>query len=146
MTSILTIHSCYLWTEVFGTHQALGRDVPEDWEKRSVALLRALPLHCRDRQLIVALLTLPLGEADKAVEASLEASRNASVILKKSRGSGGAVSLCMHDILKWPAKEIDIAHAIHQGDFCRFLSSRKLSCEHFHVSYFWQAYFLSRSF
>ncbi len=105
--------------------------MPEHWEQRSVTLLRSLPLDCRDRQLIVALLTLPLGEVDKAVEGSLEKPRNATVNIKKSRSSAGALSGCLHDHLKWPAKELDIAHAIHQGVFLLscFASSRSLSCE-----------------
>ena len=29
-----------------------------------------------------------------------------------------AVAACIHDLLKWPSKDLDITHAIHQGESC----------------------------
>jgi hypothetical protein len=61
-------------------------------------------------------LTLPLAEIDQ--ETLGPALRGASLHNKKARkgGNGNAVAACIHDLLKWPSKDLDIVHAIHQGD------------------------------
>jgi hypothetical protein len=110
LVSFFTIHSCGLWREVFGDRKMLGSNVSEGWGERAVSLLRCLPLNCQDRHLIVAVLTLPLGEADATAPKS-----SLSVHSKKAK-LDTAVAACLRDLLKWPVKERDSAQAIHQGD------------------------------
>ena len=120
VASTLTIHSCSLIEEVFGCNEVLfpGRVWPQQWHLRSANLLRSLPLDCRNRQFIMAVLTLSPAEIDQ--ETLDPASRGASLHNKKARncGNGNAVAACIHDLLKWPSKDLDITHAIHQGESC----------------------------
>jgi hypothetical protein len=109
LTCFFTIHSCGLWKEVFGDTERLGSAVPAAWEERAITLLRTLPLDCRDRQLIVAVLTLPLAEADQEVISTHE-----SVHSKKVKRDS-AVGVCIQHLLKWPSRELDIAQGIQKG-------------------------------
>jgi hypothetical protein len=61
--------------------------------------------------LIVAVLTLPLGEADQALSEPL---RGESFNFKKFKGAT-TVSTCLLAALKWPTKDVDITVALHQG-------------------------------
>jgi hypothetical protein len=107
LTSFFTIHSCDLWQEVFGA------GCVATWGYRSVKLLRFLPHDCRSRQLIVAVLTLPLGEFD---EENRHSSHKSMVQSKRSKGSS-AVGTCLMDMLKWPRLEMETTLAIHDGKF-----------------------------
>ena len=114
LTCFFTIHSCGLWKEVFGDTERLGSAVPAAWEERAITLLRSLPLDCRDRQLIVAVLTIPLAEADQAEFNSTHESGPSKKVKKDT-----AVGVCIQHLLKWPSRELDTVQGIHKG-ICRF--------------------------
>jgi hypothetical protein len=113
---MFTIHSSGLWAEVFGSRRPGIHTLdmyPEAWEQRSIALLRALPGDCRDRHIIVALLTLPLAEADAL---HVQEQHVAASLLKKVKRDSG-VCVCVQHMLKWPVKEREIAQTLHDGNF-----------------------------
>jgi hypothetical protein len=75
-------------------------------------LLSFLPGDCKDKRLIIAVFTLPLGLAD---EISRLDEQKGVAQSKKSRTSS-AVGTCVLDVLKWPRQELECAQAIHDGD------------------------------
>ena len=128
---MFTIHSSGLWAEVFGSRRPGIHTLdmyPEAWEQRSIALLRALPGDCRDRHIIVALLTLPLAEADAL---HVQEQHVAASLLKKVKRDSG-VCVCVQHMLKWPVKEREIAQTLHDGNF--FV----IACAHV-LAAFWRA-------
>jgi hypothetical protein len=92
---------------------------PEAWEERSVALLRALPGDCRERNLVLAVLTLPLAEADAL---HLEAAGQTTASHSKKVKRDTVVCVCFHHMLKWPVKDREIAQALHEGNLFVCLS------------------------
>jgi hypothetical protein len=86
------------------------------WGERSISLLRCLPHDCRNRQLIIAVLTLPLGEFDEvSSHRTMHVVMGHTVQSKKSKGQT-AVGACLMDLLKWPRIELETTLAIHEGE------------------------------